>query len=288
MALKDVQKQLEKAGKTVVSSADKLGDKLGDTFEDLTDDAKKAFTGLAKDADKVKNGANTRDEMFKKVCAIIPNKINNETVVNALDLMRKQQKLMKKDFSANLKKNQESLKKHLEHAGKKADGYVEDQNAYTDVAYGDATMQFSGCEIFATYNAIRNIAGKATANLAQMISEYEKDGMVLSGKFGTAPKAIRDYLEKKGYKTDMTTDEKKFDEIGKKHQSMILTMYNDKNDISKEVHTVNISKDKGKFTAHNVYCNGQVVGPYDSVSEVIKNINKGLAKGISLIGVSKK
>ncbi len=288
MALKDLQKEIGKAGKTVTSAANKLGDAFGDTLENLSDEAKKAVSGLAKDADKIKVNANTRDEMFKKICGIIPNKINNETVVNALDLMRKQQKMLKKDFSANLKKNQETLKKHLEHAGKKADGYVEDQNAYTDVAYGDATMQFSGCEIFATYNAIRNIAGKATANLANMISEYEKDGMVLSGKFGTAPKAIKDYLEKKGFKTEMTTDEKKFDEIGKRHQSVILTMYNDKNDISKEVHTVNISKEGGKYTAHNVYCNGQVVGPYNSISEVIKNINKGLAKGISLIGVSKK
>jgi hypothetical protein len=31
-----------------------------------------------------------------------------------------------------------------------------------------------------------------------------------------------------------------------------------------------------------------VVGPYASVSEVIKNINGGKAKGISLIGVKKK
>jgi hypothetical protein len=233
------------------------------------------------------NNANIRNEMFKKVCALIPNQVDNKLVVNAFEMMRKQQKLLKKDFSANFKKNEESFKKH-EAVIKKNKGYVEDQNNYTDMAYGESTMQYSGCEIFATYNAIYNITGKAAKSLAELISSYEKDGMVLSGKFGTAPKAISDFLEKQGFATKLTTEEKEFDGIGKAYESMILTMYNDKNDISKEVHTVNISKENGKFTAHNVYCNGKVVGPYASVSEVIKNINGGKAKGISLIGVKKK
>jgi ATP-binding cassette subfamily B protein len=233
------------------------------------------------------NNANIRNEMFKKVCALIPNQVDNKLVVNAFEILRKEQKLLKKDFSANLKKNQESFKKH-EETIKKNKGYVEDQNSYTDMAYGESTMQYSGCEIFATYNAMYNINGKVTKPLADLISSYEKDGMVLSGKFGTAPKAISDFLEKQGFVTKLTTEEKEFDDIGKKFESMILTMYNNKDDISQEVHTVNISKENGKFTAHNVYCNGKVVGPYASVSEVIKNINGGKAKGISLIGVKKK
>lgn len=227
---------------------------------------------------------NTRDEMFKKICAVIPGKVDNALVVNAFELMRKEQKLLKKDFSAQTKANEESFKSHAS-ALKNYKGYIEDQNNYADMKYGESTMKYSGCEIFATFNAIYNITGKHDFSLSKMIAEYEKDGMVFSGKFGTAPKAIEDFLKKHGYKTQMATDETQFDAIGKSHDSLILTMYNDKNDISKEVHTVNISKENGKFTAHNVYCNGKVVGPYASVSEVIKNINQGKAKGISLIGV---
>ena len=230
---------------------------------------------------------NTRNEMFKKVCAVIPTKINNSTVVEAFEMMRKQQKLMKKDFSAKIAGNETAFKKH-EAALKNAGGYVEDQNAWTDVSYGESTMQYSGCEIFATFNAIRNIMGKDIMSLPKMINSYEKDGMVLSGKFGTAPKAIADFLNNNGFTTKLTTEEKDFDALGKSADSLILTMYNDGSDISQEVHTVNISKDAGKFTAHNVYCNGKVVGPYASVSEVIKNINGGKAKGISLIGINKK
>lgn len=256
-------------------------------LEDLTAFTTKAG-GLLKEMTmgKASNGAGERAEAFKKICALIPNKIDNATVINVLDLMRKQQKAIKKDFTAHLTKNEEAFKKHVSVITKNK-GFVEDQNSYTDMAYGDATMQYSGCEIFATYNAIYSITGKAAMSLAKMISEYEKDGMVLSGKFGTAPKAIKDFLDKHGYKTEMTTNEADFDNFGKKFQSLILTMYNDKDDISKEVHTVNISKEAGKYIAHNVYCNGKVVGPEASVMGLIGKMNGGKAKGISLIGVSK-
>ena len=257
-------------------------------FEDLTSTLGAKAGNLLKDAvgGKSEKPTNDRADAFKKICGLIPNKIDNSTVVNVLDLMRKQQKVIKKDFTAHLKKNEDAFKKHTA-VIEKNKGFVEDQNSYTDMAYGDATMQFSGCEIFATYNAMHSILGKPTMTLAKMISEYEKDGMVLSGKFGTAPKAIKDFLDKQGFKTDMTTNEADFDNFGKKYQSLILTMYNDKNDISKEVHTVNISKENGKFVAHNVYCNGKVVGPNATVKELIANMNNGKAKGISLIGVSK-
>ena len=232
-------------------------------------------------------GANTRNDMFKKVCALIPGKISNKTVVEAFELMRKGQGLGKKSFPENATKNEKNFALHKEKLDK-AKGYVEDQNNWKDLAYGESTMQYSGCEIFATFNAIYNITGKHTIPLHKMITQYESDGMVLSGKFGTAPKAIVDFLNKNGFKAEMTTEESEFDAMGKKSGSLILTMYNDKEDISKEVHTVNISKENGKYTAHNVYCNGKVVGPYATVTEVIKNINGGKAKGISLIGVNKK
>lgn len=57
--------------------------------------------------------------------------------------------------------------------------------------------------------------------------------------------------------------------------------------ISKEVHTVNISKEGGRYIAHNVYCNGKVVGSEASVMGLVGKMNGGKAKGISLIGVSK-
>lgn len=239
--------------------------------------------GLEKPAIAAEKG---RAALFQKVLAFIPGQVNNKTVVAAFEAMRAEQKLLGKKFD-HLAENKKAFAKHKA-AIEKHKGYVEDQNNYTDVAYGSAKMQASGCEIFATYNALYNLHGKHVIDLPDMIDEYEKDGMVLNGNFGTAPKAIADYLTKKGYKAEMETEPEKFDRLGKDSESLILTMYNDENDISQEVHTINISKGKdGKYTAHNTYCNGKVLGPFGSVTETIANINSGKAKGISLIGVRK-
>lgn len=229
---------------------------------------------------------NRKNRITQTVCAWIPNRIDNHVVVSVLELMRKAQRLFHKDFSVNLKYNEENFKRHIEIIQKNR-GYIEDQNNYADMKYGKVTMKYAGCEIFATYNAVFSLTGKHEMSLAQMIFDYEKDGAVLSGKFGTSPKAVSDYLTKLGFITYFSAREEEFDKIGREYDSLILTMYNDRNDIRKEVHTINISKDFEMYTAHNVYCNGNVVGPYACVSEVIKNINGGKAKGISLIGIKK-
>lgn len=229
---------------------------------------------------------NRKNRITQIVYAWIPNRIDNHVVVSVLELMRKVQRLFHKDFSVNLKYNEENFKRHIEII-QKNHGYIEDQNNYADMKYGKVTMKYAGCEIFATYNAVFSLTGKHEMSLARMIFDYEKDGAVLSGKFGTAPKAISDYLTRLGFITYFSTDEEEFDKIGREYDSLILTMYNDRNAILKEVHTINISKDCETYTAHNVYCNGNVIGPFACVSEVIKNINGGKAKGISLIGIKK-
>ena len=166
-------------------------------------------------------------------------------------------------------------------------GYIEDQNSYTDMPYGKATMQYSGCEIFAVYNAAYSLLAHPLMDLPELISFFEKDGMALGGKFGTSPKALRDFLESKGFTTFFSTMEKDFDTLAAAYPSLIFTMYNDKNDIRKEIHTIHISKSNDQYTAHNVYCNGTTVGPCPSFQELIKSINCGKAKGISLIGIRK-
>ena len=118
-----------------------------------------------------------------------------------------------------------------------------------------------------------------------MLPFFEKDGMALNGKFGTSPKALRDFLKSNGFTAAFTAKEADFSAFAAKYPSFIFTMYNDRNDIRKEIHTIHISKKGSMFTAHNVYCNGKVVGPFTSFDELIQNINGGKAKGISLIGI---
>lgn len=225
-----------------------------------------------------------RAELFQKVLSFIPDKVNNKTVMGAFDLMRHQQKLKGSQFD-HLEGNAKAFEGHQQTI-RKNKGFIENQCDYTNMNYGKSTVQAAGCEIIATYNALVNIHGFPRFDLTELISFYEKDGMILDGRFGTAPSAAVDLLKAKGYQAELETDTSLFDKLGERFESLILTMYNDAQDISKEVHTINISKENGKFTAHNPYCNGMTVGAFSTVSETIANINGGKAKGISLIGIT--
>lgn len=177
--------------------------------------------------------------------------------------------------------------------------FIECQNALTNMHIGKATMQAAGCEVIATYNVIKalsdsnrmwNGVGKLVgwASLSYLISAYERDGIVHSGKFGVAPGAIVDMLHKLGYNTDVyVPGRKKYDitAFTDKAKAIIMTFYNDGEDLMQEIHTVAVTKDENGFTAHNVYCNGYVHGPYKTMDELVGNIWYGKARPIIYIGI---
>lgn len=168
---------------------------------------------------------------------------------------------------------------------KNAGGFIEDQHSYTDMKYGKVTVRYSGCEVISVYNAIWSIEKKATIPFVKMVRDFEKDGMVLRGIFGTSPKSINKYLNKHGYKTVYSVNENEFDKIGEKSRSILVTYYNDGKDISKMIHTIAITKAPDGLIAHNVHCDGRVHGPYKSVSEVLEKTSGGRAKGIYIVGI---
>ena len=227
------------------------------------------------------------DNKFKAFFrAFIPKHISNRVVVDIYDFLRVIQHLNPINYTRHEQENVDLFKNHRE-VIKRDNGFVEDQCNYTDMKYGKVNMRFSGCEIFATYNAMYSIHGHNPITLPEMITEYEKNGMVLSGFFGTSPKAIMKYLNGHGYVTKFSMKDSEYDRIADEYETAILTIYNDGLDIMKAVHTVNVSKHNGKYLAHNVNCNGKVQGPFDSISDMMTKINHGKSKAISLIGVSR-
>lgn len=225
-----------------------------------------------------------RSTLRRKLCAFIPHHVGNGVVVWVLNLMRRGQRLLKKDFTGNLAQNERAFRSHAETIRKNG-GYVEDQNSYGDMAYGRVTMRYAGCEIFAAYNAIYGLTGGHDVALPEMIAAFERDGMILSGKFGTAPKAIRDFLEGQGFRTEFVTKGVQLESVGERSLGLILTMYNDKDDILREVHTVYVSKDSDGYRGHNVNCNGSILGPCGSLRELMALMNGGRIKPICLIGI---
>ena len=227
----------------------------------------------------------TENKISKSLRGFIPKHVSNKIVVGVYDFLATGNKLSRKDYSSHKKANEEAFENNHKTVVNKNGGFIEDQCRYTDMFCGKYTMQYCGCEIMAVYNALNCIGRRDEVSFPELINEFERDGIALSGKIGVSPKAMEKVLKARGLKTVTSDKEAEFNDIGRKSRSLILTMYNDGTDITRQIHTVCISKKDGKYMGHNVFCNGKVTGAYDSVGDLIKGINGGKAKGIFLIGI---
>ena len=97
--------------------------------------------------------------------------------------------------------------------------YIENQNnsGWENIQYGLKNLNHSGCGIFATYNTLIALGVKVTsADLVDIITEYEKSGNTLGGLAGTSPLAISKYLTKRGHqvKVEYDTSDESLDRLG--------------------------------------------------------------------------
>lgn len=223
--------------------------------------------------------------------ALIPTLVRNGAIINVFEVMRRLQRLIRRQNETirirNRVHNEEVVSRYKAGVGGRL-GYIENQNAFSNLRYGKSTVKYSGCEVIATFNALVDLTKDKDLSFPALIAEFERDGMVMAARFGTAPKAVADFFIRHGYATTFSTREEEFDRIADDNDSMILTMYNDRKDIMQEIHSIYISREHGKLVAHNVYGNGRVVGPYASLSELLRNINGGKARGIALVAMKKK
>ena len=227
--------------------------------------------------------ARKKDRLIQKLCTFIPTHISNQTVTMVLEWMCRFERL-KKEKNQQQMSRMEACITHMELATARG-GYIEDQNKWTDVPFGICTMQYSGCEVIATYNALHYLMGEAVPTISEIIAAFERDGILRAGKFGVSPKAIARYVKKQGFRVIFSAKQNRILEIAKEADTSILTFYNDRVDLAKQIHTISITKEKGGFVAHNVCGNGVAEGPFDSVAELMQTIRGGNAGAIAISGI---
>ncbi len=227
-----------------------------------------------------------KDRIFiSKLCAWIPGNVNNRLLLEILELMQAGGQIFCPSSLESFQKNSIVFSSH-QTSIRQAGGYIEDQNSYGDMTFGRSTMKLAGCEVIAVYNALSALKALPAESLPGLIRIFEKQGMVLAGKFGTSPKSILRYFRKTGRQAEWCTKPSEFDCFGNRYSVLILTMYNNRSTLLDQIHTIYIGRDHSGFTAHNVYGNGRVIGPFSSLTELMGSINRGKAEGICLIGVN--
>lgn len=174
---------------------------------------------------------------------------------------------------------------------------IENQSEWENIRFGVGrrqSMAYAGCEIIATYNAGKALGGRMSRRgMAELIEAYEARGAALWGAFGVAPTMITKYFKKNGFmvKTADGADEAAVAEIACGHNVMIATAYNDKNDITAQIHTVCITKKRdGGFVLHNAYQKDEKgryseSRPYLTFQEAVAHISGREPKLIYLIGL---
>ena len=236
----------------------------------------------------------------------VPKYIPNSLVAGAMGLLSVLHRTSKKQSEANRVHNQEVLVEQVDTPQTKRffkpGTFIENQRQWADVRFGSAfTMAYGGCEIFAVYNALVALGRELTgADLAELIGQFERKGAVWAGRLGVAPMAAYKYFRKQGYRVQRLScrKEKKINALGEQYDTIIVTAYNNGNDIFGRIHTVNISKDEeGRFWGHNCYKQywpekgGPVFvsdGPHATLWEAIHSMGGGKAEPICVIGIGKE
>lgn len=180
------------------------------------------------------------------------------------------------------------------------DAYIENQSEWGSICFGVGkrqSMAYAGCEILAAYNA-RKVLGAAVSrqDMAELICSFERRGAALFGKFGVAPTAIAAYFRENGFSVETAdgADEPALEAFGRKYTAVIATAFNDKNDITKQIHTVCITKTpQGDYVLHNAYYRDEKGRyresvPYQTLREAVGHISRREPKLIYLIGVAGK
>lgn len=176
--------------------------------------------------------------------------------------------------------------------------FVENQSEWGGILFGEgkkANMSYSGCGIIAVYNALVALGEPTSAKaMEELISGFERNGAAWRGRFGVAPTAIYDYFASRKFqvvKSD-TKDAGHINEIGKAYDVAIATVYNDRYDITAQIHTVCMTKEAdGAYVIHNAYnkCDGnwaaKRTGKY-SLGEAIVQAGRCPA-AVCVIGIKK-
>lgn len=247
------------------------------------------------------------EEIKQIVLGYIPQNVSNETVIDVMEFISDNFFIPIWKINRNLGNNSTMISEKLYKTG----NYIENQEFWGEIKYGFKDMAFSGCEIIAVINALHSLGDDMSEeDVVDLISYFEEKGSVFAGVWGTSPMALVDYLSEEGYGVEYTTttDYSEIEKLGERSDTIIVTLYNEKDDILQQIHTINIEKGldaKGKvvYIGHNTFYyddehgdkdnepdNNEMIQskPYYSLEEAIRDASHdNNSAPIMVIGINK-
>lgn len=230
--------------------------------------------------------------------SFIPKYISNKTVLMAYRILAGL-KVPRSVREKNYRHNREQLRKLDEKIWRDSKACIENQQQWSDIRFGSgkhSSMSYSGCEIIAVFNAQKRLKGVGTSEeMAGLIQHFETSGAALWGEFGTSPWAVADYFKKCGFNVLLSYGEKDTMEIIERESPvMIATVYNDRNNITRQIHTVCITRERGHgYILHNAYFRNKegiyTASPsYATLQDAVMHISRYETELICLLGIGER
>jgi len=251
---------------------------------------------------RIRYKTDTGDQLREKLRSYVPNHILDQTVLAVLETLAYFGGLSPEEADTHLQKNtdvwetKEYAEKMLDHQGK----YIEHQQQMGRLQYGtnrpalDKLLfgdgkKLSGsmntCEVIAVYNVLVALGGGASpVTFPELLAKFEQKGMILGGYFGTSPDYLEAYLKREHEVKTFTGRRIKEAALGRladEYTAYIMTVYNDRNDITKQIHTMCITKEDGNYRIHN----GEKGKNYATLSQAVSGYNEGKGKAICVMGI---
>lgn len=182
-----------------------------------------------------------------------------------------------KDFSKKNKK-------------KSPEGFLNEQWLLSGFLYGTAsklqeklffkgrpiTAKENSCEVIASYNALLSLGSPEP--FPEVLKEYSQGGICFHGIFGTDPKAIKRFFEKRGFAVKAFEGEEierlksEGDPAVDRECAYIFTTYNRKNNPFSMIHTMCITVEDTGYQTHNDAEGNKI---YPTVYDAVVGYEKG-------------
>lgn len=203
-------------------------------------------------------------------------------------------------YNKNVQEWEHLKRKAMDQTGK----YIEHQSQLELICYGKQrdflsklflqerrlTGKENTCEVIAVYNALHCL-GRDDVSFPKLLLEFEKDGILLGGYWGSSPNQVIAFLKKSGMKiTQMTGREiepARVEELSKTDRRLpvayILISFNDARAWSGMVHTICITKEDGVYVTHNDY---EGTKKYATLQDAVFGYHGGKGKPMMLLKIN--
>ncbi len=230
----------------------------------------------------------------------VPHFVRDDSLLLCMEFLAECSYLSDKQIAEHLKQNEAVWKSDSKrYLRESEDGYyyIEYQKNMHSMLLGTKyTVEQNGCGAIATYNTMVNLnGGTSPVSFPEILSAYEKYGVVANGALGISAIAVNDYFMKNGYQTEFLSGkeitDKSLERMDEAHNAFIIMVYNDKDNMNAAVHYMSVTKEvyingQVQYVLHNDYsANGKT--QCSSIVDVIKNYWNGKGEYISVIGVGR-